>query len=228
MYAAQLADPDGELAATFGRLTLLRYAALVLAPGGGATKRRRLGQASVKAAAKAHAVRPEERDQGHPATGSPPPRGRTATCGSPPWTPTRGGFVVCDGHGPADLVHAVASSCAVPLVWPPVTIDGHRYIDGGARSSANADLADGHDRVVVLAPLPRSLSRHHALPAQLARTGAKATAVVSPDAASLAAIGRNVLDPANRPASARAGHAQAAHVLDEVRTAWSGASRGIR
>jgi NTE family protein len=30
------------------------------------------------------------------------------------------------------LVDAVAASCAVPGVWPPVTIDGRRYMDGGA------------------------------------------------------------------------------------------------
>lgn len=128
--------------------------------------------------------------------------------------------MVLDQFGPADLVQAVASSCAVPLVWPPVTVDGRRFVDGGARSSTNADVAEGADRVVVLAPLPRALSRRHSIRAQLERTGATATAVVSPDAAALAAIGRNVLDPAQRQAAARAGYAQAAHVVAEVRAAW--------
>ncbi|MEV7547957.1 hypothetical protein AB0O29_36300, partial [Streptomyces sp. NPDC089915] len=32
-------------------------------------------------------------------------------------------------------------------VWPPVTIDGRRYVDGGIRSSVNADLASGYRRV---------------------------------------------------------------------------------
>jgi NTE family protein len=36
------------------------------------------------------------------------------------------------------LVDAVAASCAVPGVWPPVAIGGRRYIDGGTRSFANA------------------------------------------------------------------------------------------
>lgn len=39
------------------------------------------------------------------------------------------------------LVDAVAASCAVPGIWPAVTIDGARYMDGGIRSSNNADLA---------------------------------------------------------------------------------------
>ena len=42
-----------------------------------------------------------------------------------------------------DLVDAVAASCAVPGVWPPVAIGDHRYIDGGVRSVTNADLAAG-------------------------------------------------------------------------------------
>src|SRR4051795_7843054 len=50
------------------------------------------------------------------------------------------------------LRDAVAASCAVPGVWPPVTIDGRRYVDGGARSMANSDLAAGADRVLVLLP----------------------------------------------------------------------------
>jgi NTE family protein len=222
MYAAQLADPAGEIGAVFGKVTMLRYAALVLAPGGDTTKRRRLGQASVRAARKPGAVPEHERVQvireRIPTHLWPDRDLRITTVDA-----DTGEFVVLDQHGPADLVQAVASSCAVPLVWPPVTVDGRRYVDGGARSSTNADVAEGADRVVVLAPLPRSLSRQHSISNQLARTGATATAVVSPDAASIAAIGRNVLDPAQRQASARAGYAQAADVLDEVRAAWLGA-----
>ena len=50
------------------------------------------------------------------------------------------------------LADAVAASCAVPGVWPPVTINGHRYIDGGVRSATNADLAAGCDRILVITP----------------------------------------------------------------------------
>jgi hypothetical protein len=45
---------------------------------------------------------------------------------------------------------------------------------------------------------------------------------VAPDAASAAAMGRNVLDSAGRPAAARAGHAQAESALAAVATLWSG------
>jgi NTE family protein len=43
---------------------------------------------------------------------------------------------------------------------------------------------------------------------------------VSPDEPARRAIGRNVLDPAFRAASARAGREQAARVLDDVKRIW--------
>ena len=44
-----------------------------------------------------------------------------------------GELQVFDRESGAGLVDAVAASCAVPGVWPAVTIDGHRYVDGGVR-----------------------------------------------------------------------------------------------
>jgi NTE family protein len=52
------------------------------------------------------------------------------------------------------LEFAVASSCALPGVWPPITINGDRYIDGGVRSMLNADLATGYDAVIVVSCFP--------------------------------------------------------------------------
>jgi NTE family protein len=59
-------------------------------------------------------------------------------------------FVVWHAGSDVDLQHAVASSCSVPMVCPPVTIGGRRYMDGGVRSPLNADLARGHERVLVV------------------------------------------------------------------------------
>jgi NTE family protein len=39
------------------------------------------------------------------------------------------------------LIDAVAASCAAPGMSPAITIDGHRYMDGGCYSIDNADLA---------------------------------------------------------------------------------------
>jgi NTE family protein len=117
---------------------------------------------------------------------------------------TTGQRRVFDGTSGVDVVDAVAASCAVPGVWPPVTIDGSRYVDGGIWSLTNSDLAIGCDRVVVLAPLSDQAMR-----AELAGLGAGVrSVVVTPDEASMAAFGTDVLDPAVRGPSARAGLAQ--------------------
>jgi NTE family protein len=120
------------------------------------------------------------------------------------------------------LVHAVAASCAVPGVYPPVTIDGHRYVDGGMRSAANADLAEGYDRLVVLAPIPRGAGPMTSVDAQVTGMVRARVAVVSPDADSRTAIGKNVFDPAARAASARAGRAQAVTVVEQITDVWRG------
>ena len=49
------------------------------------------------------------------------------------------------------LVDAVMASCAIPLIWPTVTVRGHRYMDGGMRSPVNLDLAPGTGPVIALA-----------------------------------------------------------------------------
>ncbi|TSD97391.1 patatin-like phospholipase family protein [Skermania sp. ID1734] len=50
---------------------------------------------------------------------------------------------------------ALRASWAIPGWFPPVTIEGRRYIDGGAYSTASADLVvdEGLDELVVLAPM---------------------------------------------------------------------------
>jgi NTE family protein len=121
------------------------------------------------------------------------------------------------------LLDAVAASCAVPLVFPPVTIDGRRCIDGGVRSVVNADLAKGCDRVVVLAPVTAGLRRESRVGWQLASLGPGVRSlVVSPDAPARRAIGRNVLDPARRATAARAGREQATRVAVAVAAVWAG------
>jgi len=132
-----------------------------------------------------------------------------------------GEFRVLDRASGVPLLQAVAASCAVPGVYPPCTIDGRRYVDGGMRSAANADLAAGYGRVVVLAPIRRGAGPMASVDAQVAGLRAR-VAVVTPDEASRAAIGRNVLDPAARAPTARAGRAQAKSVLDRVADVWNG------
>lgn len=63
---------------------------------------------------------------------------------------TTGEFTVWDHESDVPLERAIASSCSVPGVYPPITIGAGRYMDGGARSALNADLGEGYDVAVVV------------------------------------------------------------------------------
>lgn len=216
-YAAQLAPPAGERAAALGPGTVLRFGLAMIGPRAPERVRARIGRLALRAR-----TVPEEE--------------RVAVIASRlrshewPERPLRitavdahtGEAAVFDRASGVPLVRAVAASCAVPGVWSPVTVGDRRYVDGGIRSTANADLAAGAERVVVLAPITRSVGPLGRLDAQVAelRAGGARVAVVSPDAAALAAIGRNVLDPARRAPAARAGRAQAPAAAVAVAEAW--------
>jgi NTE family protein len=125
---------------------------------------------------------------------------------------------VFDADSGAELVDAVAASCAVPGVWPPVTIGGRRYIDGGVFSICNADLAAGYQAVLVLAPMVDP-----ELEGQLDQVNATGrTMVLSPDDDARAAFGLNPLDPSVRGPAARAGQAQGAAAAPTVSAFWPG------
>jgi len=53
------------------------------------------------------------------------------------------------------LASAIAASCAIPGLFPPIPFDGALWMDGGVRSGTSADLAaeSGADRVLVVAPM---------------------------------------------------------------------------
>jgi NTE family protein len=131
-----------------------------------------------------------------------------------------GTFVTWDRFSGVPLPLAVASSCAVPWVYPPVTVNGRRYMDGGVRSATNADLASGHELVLIVAPTaafgwPSTLDEEVA---ELREAGSRVE-VLAPDAAASEAMGLNPLDPERRVAAAEAGLAQgpgAAELLAEI------------
>jgi NTE family protein len=123
-----------------------------------------------------------------------------------------------------DFVDAIAASCAVPGAWPVVEIDGHRFMDGGIRSMTNADLAEGAGRVVVIAPLGYSdgnpVSGHLRREVAGLEAGGTQVTVIVPDAAAQDAIGDNVLDPARRAPSARAGLEQGLAAARTLAVSW--------
>jgi NTE family protein len=217
LYAAQLTDPTGELAARMGATAMLRFITAALWPGDEQRARARLGRAALKARTVPEAERRAVIERRLPSA-SWPERSLLITSVDA----ETGELRVFDRDSGVPLPEAVAASCAVPIVWPPITIGGRRYIDGGVRSATNADLAAGCDRVVVLAPITYALRRSSRIATQLASLGTIIQSVViSPDAQARKAIGGNVLDPAHRVASARAGHAQSAAVAESVAVVWS-------
>jgi NTE family protein len=127
--------------------------------------------------------------------------------------------VVWDASAGVPLATAVAASCAVPGVFPPVQVgDAGRFMDGGVRSVTNADLAAGAEAVVVVAPtvgLFRSAPRD-----ELRALGAARTVLLSPDPAARAAIGPNILDQGRWHAALAAGHAQASGLAASVTAVW--------
>ncbi|SDY28233.1 NTE family protein [Modestobacter sp. DSM 44400] len=221
LYARQLEPPTQERAARMTRGVLVRYGlAMLRARRDDVAFRRRVGQLARKAADSG--LTPTEDERRAAITSRLP----SAEWPDRPFVVTAvdaesGEFTRFTRDSGVELVAAVGASCAVPGVYPPVTIDGRRYVDGGMRSAANADLAEGYDRIVVLAPIARGVGPMASVDAQVTGLVSR-VAVVSPDEGSRTAIGKNVLDPAARAASAGAGRAQAASVAARVADVWTG------
>jgi NTE family protein len=152
------------------------------------------------------------------------------------WLPHRGARMVAfdvdrgervvfgsPGAPRAGVGEALRASWAIPGWMPPVTIDGRRYVDGGARSTASVDLigADEADLVYVIAPmasqpgdrapglgglieqrlLRQPMSR--TLRDEVAAVRSRGTTVVTitPDNRDLAGLGGNFMDRAHRRAA---------------------------
>jgi NTE family protein len=116
-----------------------------------------------------------------------------------------------DAH---DVATAVAASCAIPGFFAPVSINGVRFVDGGAHSPTNADLAAGLglDLVIVSSPMSvvgrplradlaaRRLSRFY-LARESTAIRRRGTPVLTfqPTAADLGVMGFNAMDATRVP-----------------------------
>jgi NTE family protein len=218
LYAEQLKPADAEIGGRLSRLAILKLVPPYALPGSGRDKLRRVGTVAMKAHAPGSIDRESVIRSRIPVNDWPSDRDLLITAVEA----ETGKFTVFERSSGVDLITAVAASCAVPTVWPPVAIDGHHYVDGGMRSAANVDLAAGADRVVVLAPLPRSISKRTSIRSQLAKVGPREWSVVTPDPQAFADFGKNLLDPAKRADAARTGLRQSDHLVDELRHVWLG------
>ena len=112
------------------------------------------------------------------------------------------------------LERAVAASCAVPGMFPPVQVGDGRFVDGGVWSGSNADalLGSGVDAAVFVGPLVGdtglgrvcglALERERAL---LAGEGIALLDVVPGER--FAVVGQDLMNPAHRAAALDAGRA---------------------
>lgn len=136
-----------------------------------------------------------------------------------------GTFQAWEESSCVELGRAIASSCSVPGVFPPITIGDRRYIDGGMRSATNIDLAKGHKRVLVVAVLANmalevmraGIEREIAI---LKSSGA-AVELIVPDAACLETFGNNLMDSSRRGNVALAGVAQGRAEATRIKPFWN-------
>ncbi|MFI9408784.1 patatin-like phospholipase family protein [Nocardia gamkensis] len=118
--------------------------------------------------------------------------------------------------GAASLPAALASSTAVPGVFPPIPIDGRHYIDGGLRSPVNADLAAGADVVVIVEPLAHMFPRI----ASDRELGSATEISICPDDHAITAFGLDVFDPAALTPAHEAGVRQSAEAALLLKDVW--------
>lgn len=144
-----------------------------------------------------------------------------------------GELVVWDVESDVPLERAVASSCAVPGIFAPITICGRRYIDGGMRSATNADLATGHDVVVLVSLMsparmagaaadPRAARFVARMECELRVLGERGATVelIIPDDQAAAAFGLNLMDASLAPAAAVEGVRQGEDLAEQLGGLW--------
>jgi NTE family protein len=134
--------------------------------------------------------------------------------------------VVFGGPGAprAEVADAVVASCSIPWVFRPVRIGGRSYVDGGAWSLTNLDVAPvGREAEVLCLNPSASFGLAIASPFGVVRAAAGAAAeleafalrgrgvrvrVVGPDADAAAVMGANFMDPGPAQAVHEAGYRQ--------------------
>lgn len=138
-----------------------------------------------------------------------------------------GDFQVWDRDSDVPIHVAAASSCAVPGMFPPVTISGKRYTDGGVRSGTSADLATGFDSVLIIAPIGSGKDGIDPILGRTSRAEAEALSAAGsrvelafPDADSLEAMGGNRMDSSRRPQCIDAGRRQGTALAAKLSGMW--------
>ena len=215
LYEAQLSPDTAELEAELDLAGFTsRFDAAIAGAADATDRRRRVG-----AFALAAFTIPESKRRAVVAARLPTPDWPARDLRIPAVDAVTGDVVVFTPSSGGTLVDAVAASCAVPGVWPPATIGGRRYVDGGVRSSTNVDLAAGADRTLVITPnvagapstwMGRAVPTDPPadagdLTTELAALSGSRVEVIYADQSSTVALGRNPLAVNTRGPAALAG-----------------------
>jgi NTE family protein len=132
---------------------------------------------------------------------------------------------VFDRHSGIGLVDAVAASTSSGF-GGTYKIGENRYINGGYRRSENADLAAGHERVLVLSPfsgrsrMPREWGMDLATQISELRAGGSRVETVYPDGGAGDVFNANALNPSTRLQAARGGYDQGGALADRFAEFW--------
>ena len=130
----------------------------------------------------------------------------------------------------APLATAVASSCAVPGMFPTVGIGGRRYTDGGVWSVTNADVLDGEglDAMLLVVPTAAAAAAQpgrrpaYEVEAELLEGAGARTATITPGPAFASEIGlMNLMNPAYRAKAVEVGLADGEAAAGTLRSLLS-------
>jgi NTE family protein len=218
LYAAQLSEHSSELEVEMNLEELMaRFVGATTGANGPDDMRRRIGTLALDTPTVIESIRRAAINARLPEEHWPPSNLLLTAVDAETGQPT----VFTNDSGVA-LVDAVAASCAVPGIWPPVTINGHRYIDGGVRSSTNADLAAGCDRVLVITPTMANTPQPWGdLDNEIGQLAPAGVHVIYANDASLTAFGTNPLSPSTRAPAAREGREIGRAEAGAVGTFWA-------
>ena len=218
LYSAQLSEHSSEIEVEMNLEELMaRFARVTIGATGPEDMRRRIGSLALETPTVSEPVRRAAIAARLPQGSWPPGTLLLTAVDAESGEPT-----VFTKESGVDLIDAVAASCAVPGIWPPVTINGHRYIDGGVRSGTNADLAAGCDRVLIVTPSRATAPQPWGnLDNEIEELSPAHVQVVYANDASVVAFGTNPLSPSTRGPAAREGRKIGRVEADAVGSFWS-------
>ena len=147
-----------------------------------------------------------------------------------------GRFKVWTKADGVEVQRAVASSCAVPCIFPPVSIAGHRWMDGGVRDMVNADVASGHGTVLAISCTLLELPEGMSVPAMdavfratrsqltgLASAGSKVETIVpGAEMLEVSGWGLNLMDFSRTSPAYEAGVRQGRSEAARLNAFWAG------